>query len=327
MSKISALIFSLNEYELIKPKIELLYPYVDEIVIVDSSTDKSQKRLMKSLEKKYKKVRVVWLPPLGVADFYYKIGINECKYEWVLVLDADHMPNVELLQDLRKLTSDKYDVYFIYSGPYIPKLFKKDLIEPLGIIHWIIASKTKKFKVLDKNKYYIIDTREYNLKFLERNYLYKYPIFEAVAFPLRILEGKKIYKEYFLPFVSKNDKEIYRILSKISSDKILMLYFATIFYFLFLFVYVIKDRRNKRIWLLYPIKSFINFIKEPYKNLLIARISHKIGFLNFLGLDKKENLLKYSKKLNFTSSGVENYIKLLNERFKYFMLSKNFRKS
>jgi len=64
-------------------------------------------------------------------------------------------------------------------------------------------------------------------------------------------------------------------------------------------------------------------MKEPYKNLLIAKISHKIGFLNFLGLDKKENLLKYSKKLKFTSSGVENYIKILNERFKYFMLSKN----
>jgi len=58
MSHISALIFSLNEYELIKPKIELLYPYVDEIVIIDSSTDKTQKRLMKNLEKKYKKLEL-----------------------------------------------------------------------------------------------------------------------------------------------------------------------------------------------------------------------------------------------------------------------------
>lgn len=308
MPKISALIFSINEYELIKPKVELLYPYVDEIVIIDSSTDKTQKRLMKSLEKKYKKVRVIWLPPLGVADFYYKIGINECKYEWILTLDADHIPNEKLLKDLKKLINDKYDVYFIYSGPYIPKLFRKDSVEPLGIIHWIIASKTKNFKVLDKEKYYIIDTREYYLKFLERNYLYKYPKFEAVAAPLRILEGKKIYKKYFLPFVSKNDKTIYIMLSNFVNDSILTLYFATIIYFVFLFIYVVKEMRNKRIWLLYPIKSFLEFIKNPYKNLLIAKISNSIGFLKFLGLDEKEVF----SKLKLSKSWLKNYSSLLN---------------
>ncbi|MEM0242867.1 MAG: glycosyltransferase family A protein [Candidatus Aenigmatarchaeota archaeon] len=160
--KISALIFSINEYELVKPKVEILYPYVDEIVIIDSSTDKNQKKLMKNLSKKYKKVKVVWLPPIGIADFYYKIGINECKYDWILQLDADDVPNKKLLKDLRKLINDKYDAYKIYrkyrnkeSREFLFRLIKKDVAYPTGLIHWVMASSSKNYIELNTIKYFI----------------------------------------------------------------------------------------------------------------------------------------------------------------------------
>lgn len=50
--KISALIFSINEYELVRNQIKLIYPYVDEIVIIDSSTDKNSKKINEKFREK-----------------------------------------------------------------------------------------------------------------------------------------------------------------------------------------------------------------------------------------------------------------------------------
>jgi len=326
MTRISALIFSINEYELIKPKIELLYPYVDEIVIIDSSTDKNQKRLMKNLEKKYKKVRVIWLPPIGIADFYYKIGINECKYEWIFMLDSDDIPNEKLLKDLKKLVNDKYDAYKIFrkyknhkSHEFLFRLIKKNSAYPSGLIHWVMASKSKNYKELDSEKYYILhEDRKENIKnSLKR--AEKYRIIELMQIGAKILYFFERWDIYFWFERPKYLNKIYPFVKILINLGKLGL---AILIFLWSYAYVMLiSKRFKKISPL-QIKYATLFVLDCYKNFHYKYLAYKyqfeFGVNEFLGLDNKKVFLNTSKKLNFCNDGLSNFLKLLDYRLKLF---------
>jgi len=316
MSKISALIFSLNEYELIKPKVELLYPYVNEIVIIDSSTDETQKRLMKSLEKKYKKVRVIWLPPLGFVEAYYKIGINECKYEWILMLDSDDIPSKNLLKDLRELINDKYDAYKIYRDFDRYKLFrllKKSVANPFCLIHWIMSIKGKNFKELDYS-YFIHSKRIGNYK----EKLKKYSLFDSFQqlFKLnvakyfasyRTYDGFSFPKEYFYTFF------VSKIFDKAKRSYFLAVNTFLIFYWLpYLFLSAIK---HLSFGILYDFYLLYYFLSSPYKRYLPIKLGF-ISFCDFMRLNNKEEFLKISRKLNLGNKGIENFLKIYEYRLK-----------
>ncbi|MEM0242862.1 MAG: glycosyltransferase family A protein [Candidatus Aenigmatarchaeota archaeon] len=314
-SKISALIFSINEYELVKPKVELLYPYVDEIVIIDSSTDKNQKKLMKNLSKKYKKVKVVWLPPIGIADFYYKIGISECKYDWILQLDSDDFPNKRLLKDLKKLINDKYDAYKILQGSYFFRLFKKGVANPLGVIHWLISIKTRNYKELDCKRYFIEIKRRETLKEVFEKYLIRYTKIESFQLPAKLLYVSDI------PFrkieVHTPDKfKYYRLFSKTSRYNYVIFFISFLVYLAMLELYMIFFVKSKSIWMRYPIYVYYFFIQHPFKNLYISKKIYEKGFYELFELDSKEKILKNARKLNFGNVGIKNFEKLLEYKLR-----------
>lgn len=62
MTKVSALIFSMNRIENVIRLANKLRDYVDEIVIVDSS----DRRNYEILRRKLKFARIYWLPPIGM---------------------------------------------------------------------------------------------------------------------------------------------------------------------------------------------------------------------------------------------------------------------
>ncbi|MEM0476633.1 MAG: glycosyltransferase [Candidatus Aenigmatarchaeota archaeon] len=333
-SKISALIFSINEYELVKPKVELLYPYVDEIVIIDSSTDKNQKKLMKNLSKKYKKVKVVWLPPIGIADFYYKIGINECKYDWIFQLDADDFPSKKLLRDLRKLINDKYDAYKIYrkyrnkeSREFLFRLIKKDVAYPTGLIHWVMASSSKNYIELNPRKYFIESDRRESLgDFFGKSI--KYSRVESFQLPTKLLYASKLPKIRIEVHTTDYIK-YYRLFSETSKINYLSLLLSYLFYLMMLVFYFLFLRKEKSLLMKYIIYTLYFFIQHPFKNLYISKKIYEKGFYELFELDSKEKILKNARKLNFGNVGIKNFEKLLEYKFKevyiFEKLMKNFK--
>jgi len=326
MSKISALIFSMNEYELIKPKVKLLYPYVDEIVIIDSSTDKNHKRLMKKLEKKYKKVRVIWLPPLGFVEAYYKIGINECKYEWIFQLDADDIPSKNLLKDLKKFVHQNYDAYKIFrkyrnhkSHEFLFRLIRKSSAYPSGLIHWVMASKSKNYKELDSGKYYILhEDRKESIK-VSLKRAEKYRIIELMQIGAKILyffERRDIHFWFERP----------KYLNKIYPFVKVLIYLGKLglAILIFLWSYAYEMLISKRFKKFSPsqIKHATLFVLDCYKNFHYKYLAYKyqfeFGVNEFLGLEDKKEFLNISKKLNFGNDGLPNFLKLLDYRLKLF---------
>ncbi|MEM0480615.1 MAG: glycosyltransferase [Candidatus Aenigmatarchaeota archaeon] len=316
MVKISCLIFSINEYELIRQKINLLYPYFDEIVIIDSSTDKLQKKLMKRLENK--KVRVVWLPPLGMADFFYYIGIKECKGKWILLLDSDDTPNKKLLKSLKKLTKGIYDAYRINRGNYLIRFFKKESAYPTGIIHWVMMAKGK-VKNLD-DSYKIISERKRSLEEFKRVYL-KHVLIDAIQNPLKILMFEKIEKEKLEEPKNTLSKLYDSMLKKVRKVlKLFPLSISVVFYNLFLFFTLISFSRSP-VYSLYPFAILRYYLSNPAKYILASKLMYKYGVYKFLDLDSKYKLLKNAKKLKFGNNGLENFLKLLEYKLKYGLTS------
>lgn len=76
---VSALIFSKDRVENVVKLAEKLKNYVDEIVVIDSS----EKEKFEWMKEKISFAKVYWFPPLGIADFYYKIGLELCQNEWI----------------------------------------------------------------------------------------------------------------------------------------------------------------------------------------------------------------------------------------------------
>jgi len=331
MKGVSVLIFSLNEYELIKPKVELLYPYVDEIVIIDSSTDKKQKRLMKSLEKKYKKVRVVWLPPLGIVEFFYKIGIDECKYEWILMLDSDEIPNKNLLKSLDKLMSDRYDGYKIFREEkiqkfiYMIKFFRKSRVIPTGVLYVHGTLTSNKIKKLDET-FKIVHTRSELSAKEERIRSEKYSLVEKFQIGYRMLlyTDEKITFWFYDEFPLTSRKLIRKI--RKFRNIVLRISGKVGFFFILASFIIFQDFLRAKLlgirellsmrW----VKTSTWLIKEILKDFnryfLFWMAFYKDGFYEVLNLDEKKNLLKLSKKLNFGNNGIENFLKLVNYSYK-----------
>ncbi|MEM0265826.1 MAG: hypothetical protein QXM23_00885 [Archaeoglobaceae archaeon] len=109
---ISALIFSMNRVENVVKLSEKIRDYVDEIVIIDSS----DKEKFEEMKNNIPYAKIYWLPPLGMADFYYKIGLEICKNEWILHLDDDEEPSDELLKDLKKIIINNNNKVYRFLG-------------------------------------------------------------------------------------------------------------------------------------------------------------------------------------------------------------------
>ncbi len=321
MKKISCLIFSMNEYDLIKNKIKILNPYVDEIVIIDSSTDEKQKNLMKKL--KNKKIKVIWLPPIGLADFYYKIGIKECKYNWIFLLDADDFPCKNLLKDLKKLINDKYDAYKIYRGTYqfLFRLFKKKVAYPTGLIHWVLAVKTKNYKQLDNKKYWIKEKRKKE-KIEERIKKYwKYRKIEEYQIGAKMLFflNKKAYIWFEYPkyfnFVKTVTSFILKF-GKVGFSILLCLWWLAYF-----FVGLKRTKKFFPVAFLHHLTFLLDVFKNFHLKYLAYVFQHSYGAINFLGLNSKKEIMKLSKKLNFSNKGLNNFLSLM----KYKILKERMR--
>ena len=148
MQKISAIIFSRNNMQELFELIYYIYDYVDQIVVVDSSS-MSKFKLLKAREKTLKKLNAYYAVALGLLEPIRPYGLDRCKYDWILHLDVDERPSDDLKRDLRGIperSSDKaYRIRRIGKrerggpgselGSWQIRLYNRKYVEFKGMVH------------------------------------------------------------------------------------------------------------------------------------------------------------------------------------------------
>ena len=260
--KISALIFSMNRIENVIKLAKLIKDYVDEIVIIDSSS----RRNFEILKRKLKFAKIYWLPPIGMADLYYQIGINLCSHDWILQFDDDEEPSPELMHEILKFKNrnePSAKVFFIKrigmkGFLMLCRFFNRKYVEPTGVIHWGYKIKTADISKLSG---YIIHHCEYEYQNIDKviKKLKQYAIIEAyqwwykVRYSLMCSKSpiiKSIYKNFLIKnplfiWILANAYLLYHLLSLIRRRFI----FLGILYSIFILVEINKNfKKYIKIW-------------------------------------------------------------------------------
>jgi len=172
--KVSLLIFHKDSLKELSSLVKMCSAYVDEIVIIDSSTKlKQEAAKFSDLYGKGNKIKVFWAPPLGYPDPYRMWALRKCSYEWILYLDVDERPSQLLLQDLRHIIKTaeekdyhglrilrhelfrKKDAYYKHHYTIQIRLFKNSSTRFNGIVHEF-PEINGSLGTLNPRKYYIL---------------------------------------------------------------------------------------------------------------------------------------------------------------------------
>lgn len=262
---ISALIFTKDNPKRVIDLVKKIQRYVDEIVIIDSSSPENFRFLSKNITKK---IRLYNLPPLGIVEPFQKIGAKLCKNDWILHLDDDEVPSDELLRNL-----DKKDAHI--AGLLLSRLeksrgiihkgvryYNRKKIYFTGIIHWgiIPIKKIKPMKGLlyhyenpsikKFRKYALLDSYVWGYKILwiinngkwhplENRWKFLVKIYKGLA-KMQFLLGKKLGW-----FLCSTEYLLFSLLYAVMIER----KYKKIFYYIFVFRYIVKDFGIKiRIW-------------------------------------------------------------------------------
>ncbi len=131
MPTLALLIFNLDETAGTVRNVARLRPVVDEVVILDNSSDASHRELVAAVAPY--EARVHRALPLGYADALRPYGVSKVSSDYVFQLDADEEPSPALLADLRRLTErDAYVVprreIGLRTYTYHMRLFRKEAV-------------------------------------------------------------------------------------------------------------------------------------------------------------------------------------------------------
>lgn len=106
---ISANIITYNESKNITTCVNALKDICDEVIVVDSLSTDNTTEIAKSLGAK-----IVIQEYLGDGQ-QKNIALDYAKYDWILSIDADEVPDDEMISSILKLKSEKIQEYDAYS--------------------------------------------------------------------------------------------------------------------------------------------------------------------------------------------------------------------
>jgi len=315
--KVSALIFSMNRVENVVSLVEKIKPYVDEVVIVDSS----KKEKHEFLKEKLKDARIYWFPPVGLVDLYYKIGLDLCSNEWVIHLDDDEEPSEEVLRDLRDLVrfmGGRYKIFRVWRGVQgkkhmgVFRIFNKEFIIPTGVVHWNWAAKTN--DILDLDRKYFILHPDSNLKILIKT-ARRYAIIESYLYGYKILAA--LYKDYIKYqnpklFYRKAFRILFEMLSKL--NKKFAFFVSTALYNFYYFFVGIKNRE-----FLWPLIYFSLIQIQLLRNFgrkceIWLRMWEAGDPIKYAGMDEIEKFQQNAEKLD-PEDGMKNFVALMERKY------------
>jgi len=115
-STISITLATYNEEKNIGKFLDSVNDLADEIIIVDGhSQDKTVE-----IAKKYKNIKIIETDNKPIFHINKQIGIDACKSDWVLQLDADEIVTPALIQEIEKLL-EKKAVEIVENGFWIKR--------------------------------------------------------------------------------------------------------------------------------------------------------------------------------------------------------------
>lgn len=135
-STISAVVLTHNEADNIDRCLRSLL-WVDEIILIDNSTDETVKKAQQILSKE--KLRVIHSTENKDFSVLRNQGLKEAKSEWVFFVDADEEVSEKLQTEIKKLLSSKQDAYYLKRNDFF-----------LG--KWLQYGETKNIQLLKLGK-------------------------------------------------------------------------------------------------------------------------------------------------------------------------------
>ncbi|MGF3572865.1 MAG: glycosyltransferase [Candidatus Bathyarchaeia archaeon] len=139
---ISALTCTYNEEDWVEASLLSIKDLVDEILVLDSSTDRTPEIVESLRENRGLPVKLHKMP-LGDMAYTRNLGLSMARYRWILIWDADFVLKDEAPAILKKLLGglDERRYYLIY-WPHIcldGDLMHQDPRNALHVEHWLFT--------------------------------------------------------------------------------------------------------------------------------------------------------------------------------------------
>jgi glycosyltransferase involved in cell wall biosynthesis len=139
-NEISAVLIVRNEAHRIAYTVGHLRPLVDEIVVVDQSSDDGTKTILQELVGSGLVDTLILEPNHGTPEPSRPVAIAAAKGPWVLLIDADERLTESFQRDLREMLDQPTDFYYLPRTTYVDeacienavphsRLFRKGAVE------------------------------------------------------------------------------------------------------------------------------------------------------------------------------------------------------
>lgn len=341
--KLSVLIFSRNDVSDALDLIRDMYNIADEIVIIDSSTDKLHESLLTAKKKEHlDKLRIFYVVPIGYPDPLRMYALSKCKNRWVLLIDTD-----ERLSDYAKdviindisntkasaIAIKRYEQVRHTPGRFFTwqvRLFRKNRVKFKGILHE--QPEVKGLTLRESNAFYI----KHMVKFGHHSSseYSKISIFERMTYRIfrkRLLNyvhktvlpsGSNIGNTYVGKFIDALLNSYQKLKLRGDQDELSYLDYL-LFYFIVDSAYRVKDKGF--LSLLKPVRLRDEYIKtsmivpknmRPDEVLEISKIIYDKGVTEFLGIESERNIKKINKKYENRYDGIGLLIEMIITRYK-----------
>ena len=320
---LALLMFNLNQNEGVIRNINLLKDIVDEVLIVDSSTEANYLDLYSAV-KQNSTIQIIRIFPIGYVEPFRMLAIKSIKSDIVLYLDADEEPNIQLLTFLKKLENISIEICGFYVlrydvksrfYEYLLRVFRNNCVEFKGTIHETptITGKTMK---LDDDVFILHNNHDES----EPHNRFQYMVVESYERPFtkfyltNLSGGRKFYRT-----IMTEKNEIIPILSA---------YLITILETLLTFALncVTADHLRKRAYRKAKFVFHYNVAKAKFfyglkerDKIIRIRISEEIirwgGVIKYLNLDDPKYVENLTKSFRWNKRGVEVFEILVKYRF------------